>query len=201
MTGKDFGNTRDAVKWIEQGADVHFVDARDGWAGIHYAVRNETFLPPNISPTDLFCFLVQARWGRTKIVEALMKAGVDINLRTTGKESALHKACRSSRKDTIIWMMLNGANPDMLNGNGERAADLTGDENCKFICDHWEEFLAIWRGENKGVEIRAKKNKDAVSKTSCDVYYDLDWDAMGILFQKALFKPANLSLLSQSLHR
>ena len=117
------GNTTDAMKLLAKGADPHFVDSRDGWAGIHYA----------------------ARWGRTKIIEALMQAGVDINQRTTGKESPLHKACRSNRKDTVIWMLLHGADPKMRNGNGERPSDLTLCDTCAYICDHFQPFLSRWQ--------------------------------------------------------
>ena len=73
-----------------------------------------------------------------------MQAGCDINLKTTGKENALHKACRSNRKDTIIWMLLKGADPNMLNSNGERPADLTLCDTCKYICNHFQEFLSRW---------------------------------------------------------
>ena len=77
------GNTGDALKLIEKGADVFFVDPRDGWAGAHYA----------------------ARFGKIRILDTLLKAGVDVNMRTTGKETLLHKACRTNRTDTVLWLM------------------------------------------------------------------------------------------------
>ena len=77
------GNTGDAIKLIDKGADVFFVDPRDGWAGAHYA----------------------ARFGKIRILDSMLKAGVDVNMRTTGKETLLHKACRTNRTDTVLWLM------------------------------------------------------------------------------------------------
>ena len=61
------GNTGDAMKLIERGADVFFVDPRDGWAGAHYA----------------------ARFGKIRVLDAMIKAGVDVNMRTTGRRPTL----------------------------------------------------------------------------------------------------------------
>ena len=109
---------------LATGADAHFVDVLDGWTSLHHA----------------------ARWGRTKIMEALMQAGVDINLKTTkDKETPLHKACRSNRKDTIIWLLLNGADPNVLNPNGERPASLTLCDTCKYIAPHFKHFKIRWQ--------------------------------------------------------
>ena len=111
-----FGNTRDAIKWLDKGADFTYCDPRDGWAGAHYA----------------------ARFGKISILKVMFERGLDINLRTTGKETLLHKACRTNRADTILWMMRRGANPALLNGDAMKASDLTMDSECKFICDHFE---------------------------------------------------------------
>lgn len=142
----DFGNTAQVIKWIDKGADVHFVDPRDGWAGIHYA----------------------ARWGKTRIIDALTKAGVDINLRTTGKETALHKACRSNRKETIVWMMQRGANAQLLNGTGEKASDLTVDAECKFVCDHFNEYLEKWKLERRTGGSKARIGGMDATFTNCE---------------------------------
>lgn len=82
------------MKLIERGADVFFVDPRDGWAGAHYA----------------------ARFGKIRVLDAMIKAGVDVNMRTTGKETLLHKACRTSRTSTILWLMrvINPSHLDMI---------------------------------------------------------------------------------------
>ena len=77
------GNTGAALKLIEKGADIFFVDPRDGWAGAHYA----------------------ARFGKIKILETMINAGLDVNMRTTGKETLLHKACRTNRTSTVLWLM------------------------------------------------------------------------------------------------
>ena len=115
-----FGNVSEATKLIERGADMTYTDPRDGWAAIHYA----------------------ARFGKRRIVEMMLKAGVDINLKTTGKETALMKAARSNRKETIIWLLKQGANPDILNGSGQMAAELTADNECKYIMNNFDEYMA-----------------------------------------------------------
>jgi len=115
-----FGNVAEAMKLINAGADMTFTDPRDGWAAIHYA----------------------ARFGQHKVVEVMLKNGVDINLKTTGRETALMKAARSNRKDTLVWLLKRGANPDMLNGSGQMAADLTADNECKYILSNFDEYLA-----------------------------------------------------------
>ena len=81
-----FGNTALLMKLVEKGGDTSHMDPRDGWSGIHYA----------------------ARWGKIKMLEVLVNSGVDINMRTTGKETALHKACRSNRKEVhdALFVML-----------------------------------------------------------------------------------------------
>ena len=101
---------------MEKGADWSYCDPRDGWAGAHYA----------------------ARFGKLSILKVMFEKGLDINLRTTGKETLLHKACRTNRADTIVWMMKRGANPALLNGDAMKASDLTMDAECKFICDHFQ---------------------------------------------------------------
>lgn len=122
-----FGNTALAMKLIERGAEPSYTDPRDGWAGIHYA----------------------ARWGKIRLIDALVKAGVDINLRTTGKETALHKACRSDRKDVVIWMLRHGANGNAMNGDGNTASQLTADNEIKNILDNFDEFLEKWKEEKR----------------------------------------------------
>lgn len=122
-----FGNTMLAMKLIERGADPSYTDPRDGWAGIHYA----------------------ARWGKIRLIDSLVKAGADINLRTTGKETALHKACRSDRKDVVVWMLRHGANCNAMNGDGSRPADLTADVEIKKILENFDEFLEKWKEEKR----------------------------------------------------
>jgi len=114
-----FGNVRLAVRLLENPeCPAGWMDPRDGWSSIHYA----------------------ARWGKIKILESLLRAGVDVNLRTTGKETALHKACRSNRLNVCVWLIEHGADPELLNGSGERASFLTAIDEVKFVCDHFREW-------------------------------------------------------------
>jgi ankyrin repeat protein len=116
-----------AMKLIEKGADPSYTDPRDGWAGIHYA----------------------ARWGKIRLIDALVKAGADINLKTTGKETALHKACRSDRKDVVVWMLRHGANGNAMNSDGSTPAQLTADVEIKGILEHFDDFLEKWKQEKR----------------------------------------------------
>ena len=122
-----FGNDSLAIRLIREGADPSYADERDGWSCIHYA----------------------ARWGRLRILSALLRAGVDVNLRTHSKETALHKACRFNRKEVCVWLLKHGADAGLLSNEGYRASELTVEEEINFICDHFEEFCKKIQDEKK----------------------------------------------------
>jgi ankyrin repeat protein len=113
-----FGNDPLALRLIRFGANINYFDPRDGWTPLHYA----------------------ARWGRVKVLKALCDAGMELNTRTFDKETPLHIACRSNRKDTCIWLMNHQSDPNLLNVNGLRASDLTIEAEIKNVCDHFEDF-------------------------------------------------------------
>jgi ankyrin repeat protein len=122
-----FGNQSLAMKLIKDGADPHYVDSRDGWAGIHYS----------------------ARWGQLSVVRALVASGVSVNMPTTGKETPLHKACRTNRIHVCIWLLQRGGDPNMLNGVRQRPSDLATNKEVKFICDHFDEYCKIVAEQRK----------------------------------------------------
>jgi ankyrin repeat protein len=132
-----FGNIGMAIRLIKRNANPAYIDPRDGWSCIHYA----------------------ARWGKLRIISELLKAGADINMRTANKETALHKACRSNRKDTCVWLMLHGSDPTLLNGEGNRASDVTGDDDVKYVCNHFYEFYTKLKSEKKMIETNKKDKK------------------------------------------
>jgi ankyrin repeat protein len=113
-----FGNDPIALRLIRFGANINYFDPRDGWTPLHYA----------------------ARWGRVKVLKALCDAGMELNTRTFDKETPLHIACRSNRKDSCIWLMNHQSDPNLLNVNGLRASDLTIEAEIKNVCDHFEDF-------------------------------------------------------------
>jgi len=110
-----FGNTNGVIKLIRQGADVEYMEERDGWCAIHYA----------------------ARWGDVRMLMALLNAGADVNLRTNGKETALHKATRWDQKDVAVLLLKRGALPHFRNGDGKKASDMTADKDLSYICDNF----------------------------------------------------------------
>jgi len=132
-----FGNVRLALQLLEnKDCPIDWADPRDGWSSIHYS----------------------ARWGKIKILDALLKNGIDINLQTSSKETALHKACRSNRKNVCVWLLFHGANPDLFNSAGERASDLTLDSEIKYICNHFNEFVITLNEHKKSTKNVKKQN-------------------------------------------
>jgi ankyrin repeat protein len=117
-----------ALKLIREGADPLFLEQRDGWYGIHYS----------------------ARWGQLSVVRALANAGVSVNILTSLKETPLHKACQTNRLQVCVWLLRNGADPNILNCSRERASDLATNKEVRFVCDHFEEYCKI---------IKEQKNK------------------------------------------
>lgn len=131
-----FGNQSLAIKLIRDGADPHYIDPRDGWAGIHYS----------------------ARWGQLPVVKSLVAAGVSINMQTTGKETPLHKACRTNRTKLCVWLLRHGADPNALNVSREKPSDLSISKEVKFVCDHFDEYCKIMQSlRNENAEKESKK--------------------------------------------
>jgi ankyrin repeat protein len=122
-----FGNVKLALELINNNACINYMDKRDGWAAIHYA----------------------ARWGKIRILAALVKAGIDINIKTFDRETALHKACRSNRKNVCVWLISNGANPYLVNYDGNKPADLTIENDIKYICNNFDEYMKSLEANKK----------------------------------------------------
>jgi len=115
-----FGNIPKSLQLIKDGAQLDFFSTTDDWSAIHYA----------------------ARWGMTKTLEALLKSGIDINLRTYGgRETALHKGCRTNRKNICIFLLKNGANPNLLNSEKQRASELCDKGELCYIVDNFDEYI------------------------------------------------------------
>lgn len=113
-----FGNTNQVIKFVRQGADVEYMDERDGWSNIHYA----------------------ARWGDVKMLMCLLNAGADVNLRTNGKETALHKAARWDQKDVAVLLLKRGALSHFKNSDGMKASQMTQDPELSYLIDNFEDW-------------------------------------------------------------
>lgn len=120
-----FGNSYGVKKWLKLGADVEYMEERDGWLPIHYA----------------------ARWGDLKMLNILIKSGANINGLTNSKESALHKCARWDRKEAAIILLELGANPIIRNSDGIKASDMTVDPEIKFLLEYYDQYKAIKRNE------------------------------------------------------
>ena len=106
-----FGNYYQVKKYLELGANPNYMEIRVGWRPLHYA----------------------ARWGYKNMTLLLLKWGADINGLTNSKETALHKCGRWNRKDLAILLLKKGAIPNFKNSDGNRAKDMTTDEEMKKI--------------------------------------------------------------------
>jgi len=128
-----FGNQSMAFRLIKEGADPSYKDPRDGWAGIHYA----------------------ARWGHISVVYSLVKAGVDINIQTSDGETPLHKASSTNRVQLCVWLLKNGADPNICNILQQKPADLSLSKEVQYICNHFDHYCKIINDQkikNKKIE-------------------------------------------------
>lgn len=121
-----FGNLIGVKKWLKLGADVEYIEERDGWLPIHYA----------------------ARWGDLAMLNVLIKAGANINGKTNSKETALHKCGRWDRKEAAIMLLKLGADPSIKNNDGNIASDMTVDLELKFLLDNFDEYQEIIKNKN-----------------------------------------------------
>jgi ankyrin repeat protein len=116
----DFGNTKEAIRTLEKGAQVDFFDARDGWQGLHYA----------------------ARWGKAKLIQCLLNAGGDVNCKTLDKETPLFIACntRADRKEVIALLISRGANANAVASSGETPKTVADDPDVILMLTDYNEF-------------------------------------------------------------
>ena len=121
-----FGNIIGVKKWLKLGANVEYVEERDGWLPLHYA----------------------ARWGDVKMLQLLIKFGANVNGKTKNKETALHKCGRWDRKDVAIILLNLGADPTIKNTDGNKASDMTVDPELKFLLDNFNEYKEIIKNKN-----------------------------------------------------
>jgi len=150
-----FGNTTNTLRLIKQGAQMDYVSPSDDWSGLHYA----------------------ARWGMMKTLEAFVKSGIDINLRTgIDRETALHQACRTNRKDVCIFLLENGANPTLVNSEKQRATELCDKGELCFIVDNFDEYMKTYNRNETKVSIKSvsiKKNIDPKNHTDISNMLDM----------------------------
>lgn len=121
-----FGNLTGVKKWLKMGANVEYIEERDGWLPLHYA----------------------ARWGDLKMMDILIKAGANINGKTNSKETALHKCGRWDRKEAAIMLLKLGADPTIKNSDGNKASNMTVDPELKFLLDNFNEYQEIIKSTN-----------------------------------------------------
>ena len=134
-----FGNAPLCRKFIAMGADVEFMEDRDGWLGIHYA----------------------ARWGDMSMLKSYVKAGANIDGKTNSKETALHKCGRWDRKEAALYLLSLGANPACKNGDGNKASDMTADPEMKFLLDNYGEYVLLQEERKKEKLEKERQEKES----------------------------------------
>lgn len=76
----------------------------------------------------------------------LIKDGkAKVNLRDSVANTALHLACEESHGDTAVLLIENGADPDILNKDGQVPLDLCA---TKQLRTYIERAIDAWKGTN-----------------------------------------------------
>ena len=117
VTSASFGNYTNVIRLLKIGADPNHLHARDGWGALHYA----------------------SRWNDIKMLQALVYFGADIDLRTKGRETALHVAASFNRKEAAIYLLSKGADISCKNHEESKTAEqLCVDPELRTIIANWE---------------------------------------------------------------
>ncbi|KAL9899679.1 uncharacterized protein ACN427_007269 isoform 1-T2 [Glossina fuscipes fuscipes] len=93
-------------------------------------MENGHATPYTITPTKhIFthtCLHLAARNGHKKVVEALLAAGVNVNL-LTHNGTALHEAALCGKKSVVYTLLKSGVDPTAVDGQGRSALDVLKD--------------------------------------------------------------------------
>ncbi|CAB4004030.1 oxysterol-binding -related 1-like isoform X2, partial [Paramuricea clavata] len=87
-----------------------------GWTALHMAVHHE----------------------HHEIMEALITAGADVNMKSDGGDTALHKAAMIGKEDFVTTLLENGANPLIVNSEEKTASHLAKNDAVKTLLQEAE---------------------------------------------------------------
>ena len=106
---------------VEHGADVN-VTTRSGITAVDYACKSEAKLRWlwQHGASDESVLLAAARRGFTDIVEAVVLAGVDIDVRDSSGRTALLRAVSAQCADVARFLLTCGCNHSLLTSNDGR---------------------------------------------------------------------------------
>ncbi|KAF9425947.1 hypothetical protein BGZ76_003000, partial [Entomortierella beljakovae] len=100
------GSYNNVVELLNQGADINVQDNAQ-WTPLHEAALS----------------------GHTKVVELLLSRGANPNARGHGNDTALHDSAQNGHLDVVRLLLEYGADPDYKNSKGEKACDVTEDDD------------------------------------------------------------------------
>ena len=87
-----------------------------GWTALHMAIEHE----------------------HHEIMEALITAGADVNIKTDEGDSPLHKAVMSGNKNFVTTLLEHGANPLITNSEEKTSSHLAKDDGVKMLLEEAE---------------------------------------------------------------
>jgi len=94
------------------------------------------------------------------MMATLVAAGADPNARCSSRETPLHQACRSDRKEACIWLLRHGANPQITNTDGCRPSEYTIEADIKKICDNFDEYSSEHANDRELAHAKGKAAKN-----------------------------------------
>ncbi len=95
--------------------DYTISDNRDETLHRNFLIRANAASIRILSSNESMVY-VAARWGTLKILEVLLAAGADPNIRGGGLDTALRAACFHGKEDFVRTLLMNGARLDMYEG-------------------------------------------------------------------------------------
>ena len=82
-----------------------------------------------------------ARWNDIKMLQALIYFGAEIDLRTKGRETALHIAASFSRKEAAMYLLSKDADRTCKNYEENKTAEqLCVDPEIRHMIGNWNEY-------------------------------------------------------------
>ncbi|XP_014401638.1 PREDICTED: oxysterol-binding protein-related protein 1 [Myotis brandtii] len=122
------------------------------------------------APLHLACY-----FGHRQVVQALLKAGAEVNVLNDMGDTPLHRAAFTGRKELVMLLLEYNADPTVVNGSGQRAKEVTHDREIRNMLEavertqqrKLEELLLEAAREGKTAELIALLNSPNPPDVNC----------------------------------